>query len=256
MSRLLPAIFLAVQVLLVVYVMERVWDDSGVIGDTVDLSLTGGVAPSSLGTLQSGIPLARDRAVAWDPRAKLVLVTQQIDWPFDPPPPGPTSVPPGGWLTYVFTNDAGRALSVEIERYRGNVTRFNETTWPEAPDERSLPIYQLPIPSEAAVIAVEEAAGREFRALCPALRSRSVVTLTKAGAENGDAPNGATPEARGTPHAAQGLLPGTAEFTWMVTYADLGANDSVALIASVDATTGDVLTVADDLEPGATPCGA
>ncbi|MGI8643000.1 MAG: hypothetical protein ACR2LS_02655 [Thermomicrobiales bacterium] len=248
MMRVVIVLLLAVQIGLIALAASHVWANPPLPANPADMTLAGSIVPDSAGTLESGLRLARDRALGWDADAELVLVSEQIDWPFEPPAPGAVSIPPGGWLTYVFANDSGDALSLELQRLTGTISRAVETIWPDRNAAAILPLGDLPISSDTAILTVEELSGRDFRAQCPASRYLSFVTLIRAPAE-------ATPVAAATPISGPPASPAASDWTWLVTYADRGADDDIALIAAVDANTGDVIRVENDLDSGATPCG-
>lgn len=256
MRRLIIWALVALQLVLVGLALDRIRSDPPWVNDQVDIPLSSGTPTSTSGTLESGLPLARQEAAAWDSSAKLVLVTEQVDWPLDPAPEGNASVAPGGWLTYVFAADSGRALSLELERLTGEVVRASEASWPNHAANSVLPLGQLPVTSDQAIVTVEAAIGREFRAQCPALRSRTILTLTTPKAPS----DTSSPGPEGTPEGHLSSTPlatprPPGDLVWLVTYADQGANDSVAFIASVDAETGQLVRAESDLDDGQTPCG-
>ncbi len=258
-SRALLVVLVVIQLGVVALAIGRVRENPPVIGEAKNVELSGTVIASPSGTLESGLALARDRALNWDSSAQLMLVSEQIDWPFEMPPAGAGAMAPGGWLSYVFASDSGRALSIELERLTGNVQRAVETTWVDGKAGVGLPLAETLVSSEAAVIAVEETVGRTFRGQCPTVRNRTIVTLSLGGVllPSSTPEAGGTPvsEASGTPMAGGGLPALRSGLVWLVTYADQGAGDTVALKASVDATTGEIIRIDNDLDRGTTPCG-
>lgn len=253
MIRLLVVILLAIQLGLFVLAANRIWQDPPLPVDPAVAPLSRSVPPNSAGTLESGLPSAREHALTWDAEAELVLVTEQVDWPLELPVASAPGMPPGGWLTYIFANGSGQALSIELDRFTGNVTRTVETVWPEQSDV--LLLYHLAVGSDQAVIAAEEIAGREFRSECPAFRHRTVVTLTEARSPASPVSLPATPFASGTPISSEATPVPRSRLDWLITYADNGATDSVALIVAVDTISGEVVRIENELDSGGTPCG-
>ncbi|HEV2109401.1 MAG TPA: hypothetical protein VGR16_14160 [Thermomicrobiales bacterium] len=274
--RLIVLSLLIIQVGLVAAGARLAWESRSSLGEDAGLALVENLAWTPNASLESGLALAQEAARRSSAGARLVLVSQQVDWPPDPPVAGEPGVAPGGWLTYVFALDGNTrsdaALSLEIERLSGTIVRTEELTWEEGSERPTLPLGRLPISSDEAILAVEEAGGTAFRAECPAARGQTIITLNLNSAADASTVEAASPIAVGTPVSQspgtpvsgssgtqpagvprEGLM-GTA--TWVVTYADRGANDNVALIATVDAVTGEVLAIETDLAPDADPCGS
>ncbi len=274
--RLIVLLLLLIQVGLVTAGVRLAWESRSSIGEdsgSVRIEDAAGIPNASL---ESGLALAQDGALSSSSDARLILVSQQVDWPPDAPIADEPWVAPGGWITYVFMlgghapSDA--ALSVEIERLSGTIVGTEELTWEEGSERPALPLGRLPVSSDEAIMAVEEAGGTAFRAECPAVRAQTIVTLNLDSTVDASASEPSTPIAASTPMSQssgtpvsgssgtppveaprEGLM-GTA--IWVVTYADRGANDNVALIATVDAVTGEVLMFETDLSPDADPCGS
>lgn len=253
MIRLLVVILVAIQVGLLLLAASRMWQDPPLPDDPAAAQLSGNVSPNTAGTLESGLPSAREHALEWDADAELVLVSEQVDWPLEPVAAGAPGIAPGGWLTYIFANGSGEALSVELDRFTGNVTRTVETVWPDQSDV--LLLYHLAVGSDEAVTAAEEIAGREFRSQCPAVRHRTVVTLTQPTSPASPVSMPATPLAGGTPGSPRATPESRSSLDWLITYADDGATDAVALILAVDTVSGEVVRIQNDLDSGGTPCG-
>lgn len=274
--RLIVLLLLLIQVSLIAAGARLAWESRSSIGEGSGLARIENVAGTPNASLESGLALAQEVARGSSFGARLVLVSQRVDWPVDAPVAGEPWVATGGWITYVFTLDgnapSGESLSLEIERLSGTIVRTEELTWEEGSERPTLPLGRLPISSDEAIMAVEEAGGTAFRAECPAVRGQTIITLNLDSTVATSASEPASPIAVGTPVSQlpgtpvsgfsgtppaevprQGLM-GTA--TWVVTYVDRGANDNVALIATVDAVTGEVLTFETDLSPDADPCGS
>lgn len=264
--RLTLVILLLLQLILVAAGARRAWEHEPVLGGDEGVVDVRSSDAGMLRSLEDGLAPAREVALKVDPDVRLVLVTQQVDWPLDPPAPGSPEVAPGGWLTYVFSHHgdsgAGSALSLDIDRLSGSIARAVEVSWEEGAERPTLPLGELPVESVDAMLAVEAAGGTAFRAECPALRAQTIITLNLSmhGATSADA--AASPAAVGTPISN---APGTPApragdgsqrtAIWVVTYADRGARDNVALIGVVDAVTGAVLSLEPDFSTGVTPCG-
>lgn len=255
------------QITLVALGGRLAWESEPVLGgDDAVVDLERGGA-GMLTSLEDGFAIASEEALELHPTARLVLVTQQVDWPLDPPPPRVEEVAPGGWLTFVFSHAAdsgsGSALSLEIDRLNGSIVRAVDASWEEGTERPTLPLGQLPVESNDAILAVEGAGGTAFRAECPERRAQTIATLNLSmDAMTLARMPAASPVAVGTPVSDRPATPtagsgdgsrGTA--VWVITYSDRGANDNVALIGTVDAVTGDVLSLEHDFSPGAAPCG-
>ena len=182
-------------------------------------------------TLETGLDVAWRQARAWREGAQLLYATMQVDWPWDPVPPGAvTRVPGTGWLTYVFVapwHSPGRrieaaSLSILVERLSGAVAAQTTLDWEQAPNLPPPPATPA-VPSTAAVLTAEAAGGTAFRRGCPIDRHLTRVSLVT----GTDLPT-----------------------HWVVTYQDARKPEHHGLVVRVDATTGKVLSsVAGDVPP-------
>ena len=184
-------------------------------------------------TLESGYAVAMERALAWREGARLLSASAQIDWPWDPPAPGPARTVPGtGWLTYVFVapwkprggREEAASLAVVVERLTGAVVVQDSLGWEEAPALAS-PTASPAVGSTEAVLAAESAWGTDFRRACPVQRHLTRVSLVTGTAL--------------PPH-------------WLVTYQHERPNEAPethALTVRVDAATGTVLDVGGEAPP-------
>ena len=188
---------------------------------------TAGLTPIARpASFESAFPLAWEQARAWNPDARLLSATLQVDWPWDPVPPGVvTAVPGTGWITFVFVapwqppgRGAGAAsLSVVVERLSGRILQQSSLGWeyvPATPIAVATPLTT--IPSTTAVLVAEAAGGASFRRACPPLRHVTRVAL----------------------ETDQGYPP-----HWLITYEDSRAPDGHGLRVRVDAITAEVLEV-------------
>jgi hypothetical protein len=267
LRKLTLAALLLLQLTLIAVGARMAWESEPVLDGNDGVVDVDPARAGMLTSLEEGFEIANEEALEVNPTARLVLVTQQVDWPLDPPPPQVEVVAPGGWLTFVFSyapdSEPGSALSLEIDRLNGSTMRAVDVSWEEGTERRTLPLGQLAVESNDAILAVEEAGGTAFRAECPERRAQTIVTLNLSMDDMTLARmHAASPVAVGTPVSDGSATPtagsgvgsrGTA--VWVVTYSDRGANDNVALVATVDAVTGDVLSLEHDFSPGAAPCG-
>ena len=182
-------------------------------------------------TLETGLDVAWRQARAWRDGAQLLNATMQVDWPWDPVPPGPvTRVPGTGWLTYVFVapwDPSARrveaaSLSILVERLSGTVAAQTTLDWEQAPDLPP-PAATPALSSTDAVLVAEAAGGTAFRRGCPIDRHLTRVSLVT----GTDSP----------PH-------------WVVTYQDARKPEHHGLLIRIDAASGEVLaSVAGDVPP-------
>jgi hypothetical protein len=153
----------------------------------------------------------------------------QVDWPWQPPPPGVvTDIPGTGWLTYVFIapwQPPGRGpgaatLSVVVDRLSGRVAAQTTLGWEHAPAAPSvIATPTATVPSSTAIILAEAAGGTTFRRACPQFRHVTRISLVD--------------------------QPGVPAF-WLVTYEDSRQPDRHGLLLRIGAVTPGVLATADD----------
>ena len=133
-------------------------------------------------TLMTGRERADQVAKAWDANARLVYASMQIDWPNEAPPTTVTSISPFGWLRFVYLTDinGGRTdratLSILIERVSGRLINQTVNQWTENFAEGDL-FAQVTTSDTTAVLGTELGGGTSFRAACPDIRNRSIVSL-------------------------------------------------------------------------------
>jgi len=172
--------------------------------------------------LEAGVAAAGRQAEAWQSGAGggLLSASMQVDWPWDPPPARPRTLPPTGWLTVVLLAPADSeggetaSLSLVIDRLTGEIVAQDVVAWPTAP-----PLPPRPSPavdSATALLAAEGAGGTNFRRACPIERHASRVSLL----------------------AAAGADP-----VWLVTYEDARQPARAGLEVRVDAGSGAALAV-------------
>lgn len=138
--------------------------------------------PATALTLMTGRERADQVAHAWDANARLVYASMQIDWPNQPPPTTVTSISPFGWLRFVYVTDisGGRTdratLSILFERVSGRLINQTVNQWTETFGEGDL-FAQVSTSDTTAVLGTELGGGTAFRAACPGVRNRSIVSL-------------------------------------------------------------------------------
>jgi hypothetical protein len=138
--------------------------------------------PANALTLMTGRERADQVAKAWDANARLVYASMQIDWPNGQPPETVTSISPFGWLRFVYLADidGGRTdratLSILIERVSGKLINQTVNQWTESFAEGDL-FAQVTTSDTTAVLGTELGGGTDFRAACPKVRNRSIVSL-------------------------------------------------------------------------------
>ena len=133
-------------------------------------------------TLMTGKERADQVAAAWDSDARLVYASMQIDWSSDPPPPTTTTISSFGWLRFVYVTDidGGRTdqatLSLLFERMSGQLINQTVNQWSEPFPEADL-FATISTTDSTAVLGTELGGGTAFRAECPKIRNRSLVSL-------------------------------------------------------------------------------
>ncbi len=217
-------------------------------------------------TMEAAYVTALADARTWSPAATLTFASLQADWPLDPREPGPAELPPGGWVRFVFLDDAGSVgtlRSIVIERYSGEIVTVETQRWEmSSSGSGSLPVARTSITSGQAVEIAEGAYGQAFRLECPIARHETDVTLISASAiATPDPHSAATPTApSGTPLIASGTpvaVPAAIAVSpsappaapsgayWLVTYRD-GAQPGINTIEmEIDATTGATRSIRD-----------
>jgi hypothetical protein len=179
-------------------------------------------------TLESALATAERQARAWQPDARLMLASEQVDWPWEVPP-GPTTIVPGtGWIDYVFIapwqapgrGPGAATLSLTVERLSAQIVAQSVQPWETAPPMPSA--EPLPtITSDQAVLAAERAGGTDYRRVCPDQRHMSRISLVDA--------SSAWPR------------------HWLVTYQDTHEPDLNGMLVRIDAATGAVLATTQDV---------
>ncbi len=133
-------------------------------------------------TLMTGKERADQVATAWDSDARLVYASMQIDWSADPPPPTTTAISSFGWLRFVYVTDIGggrtdqATLSLLFERMSGQLINQTVNQWSEPFPESDL-FAGVNTTDSTAVLGTELGGGTAFRAECPKIRNRSIVSL-------------------------------------------------------------------------------
>ena len=217
-------------------------------------------------TMEAAYVTALADARTWNPAATLTFASLQADWPLDPREPGPAELPPGGWVRFVFVDNAGsggKLRSIVIERYSGEIVTVETQRWETSSSgSGSLPVARTSITSRQAVEIAERAYGQAFRLQCPIARHETDVTLVSfpviatpalRSAATPSAPSGTPLIESGTPVAVPSAMAGTpiAPPTdplgayWLVTYRD-GAQPGINTIEmEIDATTGETRSIRD-----------
>lgn len=155
---------------------------NGAIPDTAAASSFPFDTPPAALTLMTGRERADQVARAWDANARLVYASMQIDWPNEPPPTTVTSISPFGWLRFVYVTDidGGRTdratLSILFERVSGRLINQTINQWTEPFADGDL-FAQVTTSDTTAVLGTELGGGTAFRAACPKIRNRSIVSL-------------------------------------------------------------------------------
>ena len=231
------------------------------------------VQPDGPLTLEAAFVTADARAREWTDAPVLIFASLQADWPLDPQEPGPAVLSPGGWARFAFTGAGDdRVLSVVIERYSGEIVTAESQSW-DAIQTETLPVSDMSITSEAAVVIAESSYGQAWRLQCPIQRHETDVTLLLGertvvpGSDPVEASPAATPLVSGTregsPVATIGTpigtlptvipvedaeTPATSDTTgprWLVTYRD-GTQPGLNSVAiEIDAEAGQVLFIDD-----------
>lgn len=220
-ARAVVAALLAVQTAVATTVM--IWWLGGIVGGGSPLPVGAPPGPGPTG-IETALRIAEPVAQAWREDAWIAGASMQVDWPWDDTSDSGV-VPGGGWVNAVFAGGAGSdpgTLSVLVERGGGVVVRTESLGWDSAPPGSTALVTTYPWSSNGAVIAGEEAGGREFRRACPAARHLTRVSLV------------AQPDGQQT-----------APPVWLVTYHDVRQPERNALEFRVDAVSGDVLTTQD-----------
>ncbi|HET7092231.1 MAG TPA: hypothetical protein VFI22_02105 [Thermomicrobiales bacterium] len=173
-------------------------------------------------SLESALPTAERQARAWRPDARVLLASEQVDWPWDVPPGETTIVPGTGWIDYVLIapwqapgrGPGAATLSLTIERLSAQIVAQSVQPWETAPP---LPAA-APAPaiaSDQAILAAERAGGTDYRRACPDQRHMSRISLV----------------------AASPAWPRH----WLVTYQDTHEPELNGMLVRIDAATGAVL---------------
>jgi hypothetical protein len=208
------------------FAADWIADDSDAAGSIAsELAIDPALRPL---TIESGYIDARMQAQGWDRSAVLFAVAMQVDWPLSVDPAAETSVAPGGWISFTFArpDTDGRdtiireTLSLFYERTSGMLINARVVHWPESPVFLPLDPATLAIQSQTALMAIELKIGKEWRGECPSDRHLSRLSLT---AEGG-------------------------QLNWVITYYDQRSSQ-VALIARIDAESGDILSIDNHSEP-------
>jgi hypothetical protein len=138
--------------------------------------------PDTALTLMTGKERADQVAAKWDPDARLVYASMQIDWSSAPPPATTTSISPFGWLRFVYVTEihGGRTdqatLSLLFERVSGQLINQTVNQWSEPFLESEL-FANVSTTDSTAVLGTELGGGTAFRSECPKIRNRSMVSL-------------------------------------------------------------------------------
>ncbi len=176
------------------------------------------------------MPLLQAQAETWLPGASPTMISMQIDWPWTQASNDMTAIPPGGWINTVFVapwqppigkSGQGATLSMLYDRGSGEIVGQSVLSW-ETPPAQPPAWSPPPIDSTAALIAAEDAAGRQFRSACPEQRHTTRISLLDRAS---DAPN------------------------WLVDYDDMLDPQARGLVMRIDATTGEIIAVLADAPP-------
>ena len=138
--------------------------------------------PDTALTLMTGRERADRVATAWDENSRLVYASMQVDWSSDPPPTTTTTISSFGWLRFVYVTDisGGRTdqatLSLLFERMSGQLINQTVNQWSEPFPESDL-FAGISTTDSTAVLGTELGGGAAFRAECPKIRNRSLVSL-------------------------------------------------------------------------------
>lgn len=181
-------------------------------------------------SLEEGLPLAEVRARQWRDDARLILVSEQLDWVDGTP--AATGLPRGGALSYTYAGSEpdllGRerypVLTVMIGRESGQIFFESEETVSVAPGE-TVELIGLPIDSTAAFELAQRTSGEAYRAACGAVRNQIQVILDTA--------------SEGNP-------------TWTVVYYDQRNVTHNDIVVRIDAVTGATTVDAETPVPCAT----
>jgi len=182
-------------------------------------------------TIETGIARADEVARSWRQDAQLAFVSMQVDWSPDAPPAVVTSVPPFGWLRFIYVSpiDGGEsehaALGMLFERVSGALVQTGVTSWDAGMPDRAL-MDGVVVSDQTAVLAAEISGGTIYRAACPDRRSQTGVSLSA------DAISG--------------------QPTWNLVYRERGAGGEATKRVTVNAVDGTVT----DVRRGAITCSA
>jgi hypothetical protein len=185
-------------------------------------------AVSRPATLESALAIAERQARVWRPDARLMLASEQVDWPWDVPP-GPATIVPGtGWINFVFIapwqapgrGPGAASLSLTLERLSSQIVNQSVQPWETAP---AMPKDEPPpaVDSTRAMLAAEQAGGTDYRRACPDQRHLARISLVDA--------SSAWPR------------------HWLVTYQDTSEPALNGMTVRVDAATGAVLATTQDV---------
>ena len=236
-------------------------------GDVAPTASAAFVSPDQPLTLEAAYGTAASIARENLMDSALMFASLQADWPLDDQQPGPPVFPPGGWARFAFVGQDGgetRLLSVEVERYSGQVTTAELQPW-DSSNPAPLPVGMTAVTSDAALLIAEESDGQAFRLECPVDRHESEITLVgPTSPRTGPAvmatptaaiPATATPVPDATPLgtsplAAPLVAAGNGSVAhWLVTYRDGRQPGRNSLELEIEATSGQVLAVRDRRQP-------
>ena len=150
--------------------------------DPASISTFGFETPDSALTLMTGKERADRVAAAWDEDARVVYASMQVDWSADPPPSTTTTISQFGWLRFVYVTDisGGRTdqatLSLLFERMSGQLINQTVNQWSEPFPQPDL-FAGISTTDSTALLGTELGGGTAFRAECPKIRNRSLVSL-------------------------------------------------------------------------------
>ncbi len=156
--------------------------EQSVLPDPASAASFAFATPDNALTLMTGKERADQVAEAWDQSARLVYASMQVDWSSDPPPPTTTTISSFGWLRFVYvTNISGgrtdqATLSLLFERMSGQLINQTVNQWSEPFPESEL-FAGVNTTDSTAVLGTELGGGTAFRAECPKIRNRSLVSL-------------------------------------------------------------------------------